>query len=260
MGFGSETKAELRRTNQSIPIQALINESSRTHSMFVEHRHLYRSLVFGLYIALFGSIPLLRRIHIIETLSILDRIVLFVLGSGLIIWILWSIETKPTIAAKFNGTICENEILTNKPQELMAKVIGVFGEKVLLSFDEQFDDFIEFFRFKKMSFGGWEPGKINYLAIDFRFVIEYYDPSVLYLHALSTKNTAIRMLSRQGFILQSSPNLMMDWTYLKKGFLNVYVCFKKRGFIKKVVIINCPEEEVEERFTRYVKNDSKFVE
>ena len=251
----AEEKADFFRTNQSAPISFLIDESARSHNIFIEHGHLYRRLLIGLYIMLFGLIPLIRKIHIIESLSLLDRIVVFILISGVGIWMLWRIETEPTVASKFNGTICENELLTNTPQELMSKVIGAFGESVLLSFDEKHGDFIEFYRFKRMSFGGWEKGKINYLTISFKFKLEYYDPSVLYLHALSTRNTAVRLLSRQGFILQNKERSITEWTCFKKGCLYVYVFYKKNGFIKQVVIINCSDDEIDERVTKYVKND-----
>ena len=98
------------------------------------------------------------------------------------------------------------------------------------------------------------------MTIDFRFIIEYYDPSVFYLHAFSTRNTAVRMLSRQGFILQKESNPVQEYTYLKKGRLNVYIWYKRKRFIKKIVVINCSEGEIKDAFSRFVGEGFQNVE
>ena len=44
--------------------------------IFIRHQLLYRNLVIGIYVMMIGLIPLLRRIHIVENLSLMDRIII----------------------------------------------------------------------------------------------------------------------------------------------------------------------------------------
>ena len=244
---------EKRRINIGSNEIYIQNVNGRFTHFFAEHKYIYRNFVFLFYILLIGSIPLFRRLRIVEYLDLMDRVILFFLITAIILGLLWKIETDPRIASKCNGTILEIDIVNDSPKQLMAKIVGVFGDKVLLSNTSK-QGFNDFYQFERMSFGGWEENRINYLKIDFQHILEYYDPSVLFLHNLSTRNTAIRLLSRQGFILQDK-DYNSQYTYLKKGNLNVFLLMKANGFLRRVVILNCTDKETRIQYERYVKYD-----
>ena len=229
----------------------LISAFAKNSSFFAKHEFLYRNFVVAIYLTIIGLIPVLRRIHIIKMLSLSDRIIIFGVACFIILIALWNIETDPEVASRVYATITENELLHDTPQELMATIIGSFGEKHFISRSKD-ELFREFYRFERLSFGGWDKNKINYLSIDFKFQITFYDPTALYIHFFSTRNTAIRMLSLQGFILQEDTIFLSKYVCLKKGKLIVFLKLRRNMFVERIVILNCQDYELKDRIERFI--------
>lgn len=157
-------------------------------------------------------------------------------------WIWNQIETRPNIAAMCFGTLKESE-LNEAPSAVFSKVASVFGKKAFIS-NECPEGFKSYYKLKRLEFGSWDGERVNYLKIQFKRGFEYYDPSVLYLHSLSTGGQAVKMLLRQGFIISDPPECMSPATeYLKKGNMHVCLYHKKRS-LSGAIIYNCSDEEL----------------
>lgn len=163
-------------------------------------------------------------------------------------WFLNAIETRPQFAASCFGTLTEEE-LHQPPEAIFRSLTGVFGKKIYLS-SEKPTGFTSYFRLKRVEFGSWDGKKTNYLKIRFLLAPEWYDPSVLYLHALSMGGQAVKMLSRQGFVLQLTPT-DMDPTvdYLTKGTLHVFLSYRKNR-LYQAEIYNCTDDELRKRIRK----------
>lgn len=168
--------------------------------------------------------------------------VLILLGK----WVLYEIETRPSIAAKCFGTVKEDE-LCEHPDVVYSRVVGAFGKDVLIA-REQTDLFKCLYRLKRFSFGTWDGKRVNYLKILFRRKVEWYDPSVFYLHSLSKGNQALKMLTRQGFVLQSPPNFFdCHVDYLTKNQIHVFLFYKKKR-LEHMEVFQCNGEELKEKY------------
>lgn len=186
--------------------------------------------------------PLFHLVFPVLPFSLLPRIVYFLwllLGA---LWIWNRIETHPQFAAMCFGTIKEDEFNLT-PTQLFSRISGVFGKKILLS-TEKPDGFESFYKLKKMEFGSWDGKKTNYLKIVFKRSLEYYDPSVLYLHSLSRGGQALKMLARQGFVVQTTPDFVDPKVdYLIKNNVHVFVYYRKNK-IDYVTVYNCNSNEL----------------
>lgn len=209
------------------------------------NKHRIRSLALFIPYLMGLFLPLFLFVVDIQFGFIL-RIVYFCWILGGALWIWNQIETKPNIAALCYGTIKEEEI-NDSPSALFSKVISVFGKKSYIS-NECPEDFLSFYNFKRFVFGTWDGKRTNYLNIKFKQSFEYYDPSVLYLHSLSRGNQAIKMLSRQGFVLKELPAFMSEGSeYLRKEELHVVLKYKKKK-LTEVSIYNCSMSDFEKFF------------
>lgn len=157
-------------------------------------------------------------------------------------WIWNQIETRPQFAALCFGTLKESDI-DDDPASVFSKVASVFGNKMFIS-NECPDGFVSYYKLKRLEFGSWDGVKVNYLKIQFKIGFEYYDPSVFYLHSLSRGGQAIKMLTRQGFIIGTPPACMPVTTeYLRKG--NIHICLHHKGkALGGAMIYNCSDEEL----------------
>lgn len=161
-------------------------------------------------------------------------------------WIWDQIETRPGIAAMCFGTLREEE-LEQEPARVFSRVASVFGKKVFIS-NECPKGFLSYYKLRRLEFGSWDGKRTNYLKIRFKRSFEYYDPSVLYLHSLSRGGQAVKMLTRQGFVIgQPLPCMSPAEEYLRKG--NLHVClYHKKNRLCGAVIYNGTQREVEEHY------------
>lgn len=164
----------------------------------------------------------------------------WILAGAFYIWNL--IETRPRIAAMCFGTLKESD-LCGTPDEVFSKVASVFGKKAFLS-NACPDGFVSYYRLKRLEFGSWDGKRVNYLKIAFRRAAEYYDPSVFYLHSLSRGGRAVKMLTRQGFVISTPPSCMPPTAdYLKKGDLHICLYHKKKQLCGAIVY-QCTDSEL----------------
>lgn len=163
-------------------------------------------------------------------------------------WFCNAIETQPQVAASCFGTISEAD-LQQPPDVIFRQVTGVFGKGIYKS-SEKPEGFTSYYHLERLEFGSWDHRKTNYLKIQFRRSFKWYDPSVLYLHSLSRGGQAVKMLSRQGFLLQLMPE-DFDPTvdYLSKGTLHVFLSYHKKR-LAQAEIYNCSPEELRERIRK----------
>lgn len=209
-------------------------------------KHSFRAILL-LLVYFSGLIyPLLHLAFPVLPFSFVIRLLYFlwiVLGA---LWIWNRIETNPQFAALCFGTIKEEE-LNLYPTQLFSRISGVFGKKILISTQKP-NGFDSFYKLKRLEFGSWDGKKTNYLCINFKKSFEYYDPSVLYLHSLSRGGQALKMLARQGFIVQSTPTFADPKAdYLFKSSLHVFIYYRKNK-IDHVIIYNCSSEEIKLHF------------
>ena len=161
-------------------------------------------------------------------------------------WIWDQIETRPRIAAMCFGTLGEAE-LNQSPAQVFSKVASVFGKKIFVS-NECPQGFVSYYKLRRLEFGSWDGEKTNYLKIRFRRSVEYYDPSVLYLHSLSRGGQAVKMLTRQGFVIEQPLSCMSPAAeYLRRGQLHICL-YHKRNRLCGAVIYNGTQREVVEHY------------
>lgn len=176
-----------------------------------------------------------------QAFTLFWRIVYFI---GLILLfrgMVYEITTRPAIARACFGTITEEDLLET-PDVLFSRVSGVFGKGLLISCKAE-KPFTKLYRLRRLIFGTWDDKCINYLRIHFKRTPELYDPSVFYLNVQSRGSAAVKMLTRQGFILQTVPDVTTAGDYLTKGNLHVFLFYKKRK-LDSVEIFQCPQQKL----------------
>ena len=222
----------------------LLSSCNRQKKMTQKHSF-SKALLFLVYIAGL-TYPLSCLIIPMLSFSLIPRIIYFMwilLGA---FWLWNCIETRPQFAAMCFGTIKEEE-LNLAPVQLYSRVIGVFGKKIFIS-TEKPDGFVSYFNLKRLQFGSWDGKKTNYLKILFRKSLEYYDPSVLYLHSLSRGGQAIKMLVRQGFVIQTTPDFVDSKVdYVSKNTLHVFLYYQKNK-LDRLIIYNCSSGELKNHY------------
>lgn len=99
-----------------------------------------------------------------------------------------------------------------------------------------------------MAFGTWDGERTNYVKIYFRRKFEWYDPSIFYLHTLSKGSDAVKMLIRQGFLLQTTPAFIdLDADYLVKERFHIFLFYRKNR-LDYMNIFQCSSEELKEKY------------
>lgn len=158
------------------------------------------------------------------------------------LWIWNRIETSPEIAALCFGTLEESD-LKRPPAEVFSKVASVFGKKAFIS-NNCPEGFVSYYKLKRLEFGSWDGEKTNYLRVQFKRSFEYYDPSIFHLHSLSKGGQAIKMLTKQGFIIASPPPYMSpEEEYLRRGDVHINLRYKGRT-LKEAVVYLCSDDEL----------------
>lgn len=202
----------------------------------------FRIILVGVVYALGLLLPLV--LFLLKTEFFLwMRIVYFLWILGGAYWIWNRIETHPEFAALCFGTLTVED-LDNTVESVFSKITSVFGKKAFVSSEcpHGFDCYCSF---KRLEFGSWDGTKLNYLKIEFKRSIEWYDPSVLYLHSLSRGGQAVKMLTRQGFVLRSNPKGVSPRAdFLSNGSMHVLLYYKGKS-LSMAEIYNCETEEME---------------
>ena len=207
----------------------------------------FRIILVGAVYALGLLLPLALFLLKIE-FSLWLRIIYFLWILCGAYWIWNRIETRPEFAALCFGTLTAED-LSDTAESVFSRITSVFGKKAFIS-NECPKGFESYYKFKRLQFGSWEGKKLNYLKIEFKRSLEWYDPSVLYLHSLSRGGQAVKMLTRQGFVLKTNPKFISPKAdFLSNGNMHVLLYYKGKSLSVAEIYI-CNEEEMEKRITQ----------
>ena len=214
----------------------------------IEKHSLRAILIIAIYI-IGAFYPLFHLLLPVLPFSLLPRILYFLWLLAGAFWIWNKIETSPRFAAMCFGTIKEEE-LNLEPNQLYSRIIGAFGKKALISVQKT-DEFETYYKLKRLEFGSWDGKKTNYLKIEFKRNLEYYDPSVLYLHSLSRGGQGVKMLTHQGFVVQTTPDFVPKTVdYLTKNSIHIFLFYNKHK-LHRAIVFNCKAEEIKEWYQRH---------
>lgn len=222
--------------------------SQKTNTTYTkQHRSIRLILIFGLYfIGVLYPIITIFLLH--KPFGLVARILYFLwilLGA---FWILNRIETDPQFASMCFGTLSEDD-LNLLPAQVYSKVSSAFGKNILISTEPR-EGFLSYYRLKRLEFGTFNNKKTNYLKIQFKRALEWYDPSVFYLHSLSKGGQAVKMLTKQGFILQTTPvDLSPSIDYLVKKDFHVFLYYHKNRLVQ-AIIYNCSDEDLRKNYIK----------
>lgn len=187
-------------------------------------------------------LPLIIRFFIKKPFGLFWRIIYFGIIVIIVKFILYSIETRPEMAEMCFGTLSEDD-LQNTPEVVFSRIVSTFGKNIFIRKIEK-TPFSELYILKRLVFGTWDGKRTNYLSLKFERKLEWYDPSVLHLHARSKNGEAVKMLTRQGFILQSTPDFFdSNVDYLEKGLFHVFLFYNGRR-LSRIEIFQCDSEEL----------------
>ncbi len=207
-----------------------------------KRKHSLRVILFATLYILGLLSPLLITLVLKQPFVLWQRLLYALWLIGGAIWFCNEIETRPQVAASCFGTITEAD-LQQHPNVIFQQVTGAFGKGIYIS-NKKPEGFSSYYILERLEFGSWDGKKTNYLKIQFRRCLKWYDPSVLYLHSLSRGGQAVKMLSRQGFLFQLMPDdLSPDIDYLSKGDLHVFLSYNKKR-LWQAEIYNCSDEEL----------------
>jgi len=202
-------------------------------------------LLIGLYSVGLIS-PLITSLALHLPFPLWARILYFIwvlLGA---FWLWNQIETRPNFAAMCFGTLSEED-MDLSPAQIFSRVTGAFSKDVLISTEKR-EGFQSYYKLKRLEFGSWDGKRTNYLKLYFKRSLEYYDPSIFYLHSLSRGGQAVKMLTRQGFVIQTTPEGVSPLVdYLIKDDLHVFLSYRKKR-LDNVVVYNCADADLKEHF------------
>lgn len=209
-------------------------------------KHSIRLITTSMIVLLILLLPAIVIYVFKQTFGLLWRSIYFVLLVVIAKITLYEIETRPAIASSCFGTLTEED-LKESPDVVYSRVTSAFGKNVFIS-KEQTEQFLCLYKMKRLIFGTWDGRRTNYLKIFFRRRWEWYDPSVFYLHSLSKGGEAVKMLTRQGFILQADPvSINAKAEYLVKSDFHIFLFYKKKK-LDYAVIYHCSDAEFEKKY------------
>lgn len=168
------------------------------------------------------------------------------------LWFCDAIETRPNVAKACFGTLTEKQ-LYDSPEMIYSYICNEFGRVPELP-GELPEGFHTYYRLRHIEFGSWGDHQMNFMRVRFIRCIEWYDPSVLYLHTLSKGGQAVKMLVRQGFILKRNPFAPSgEIDYLQKDNLHIFLSYERSRFWKikylsMAEIFNCTGAEMMEKW------------
>lgn len=206
-----------------------------------------------------ASLPVIVIFLLKEPFGFMWRIVYFGIILVIAKLILYSIETRPEIAGMCFGTLSEDD-LKNTPEVVFSRIVSAFGKSIFIRKIKKLP-FSELYILKRLVFGTWDGKLTNYLSLQFKRKAEWYDPSVLHLHALSKNGEAVKMLTRQGFVLQSTPDFLdSSIDYLEKDLFHVFLIYRGKR-LDRIEIFQCDAKELAimyDRICEVIKNEKIF--
>ncbi len=222
----------------------LVSETQRKKNKPIR-RKLRIFLLAGLY-GVGAVAPLFTRFVLHLPFPLWARILYFLWILAGAFWFWNQIETRPGFAAMCFGTLTEED-LDQPPAQVFGRVTSAFGKDVLISNGKR-EGFQSYYKLKRLEFGSWDGKKTNYLKLHFKRSFEYYDPSIFYLHSLSRGGQAVKMLARQGFVIQTAPEGVSPAVdYLIKGDLHVFLSYRgKRP--AGIIVYNCSDIDLKEHY------------
>lgn len=227
-------------------IAFLTSQPSIKQNSNFKQKHTIRIVILGSICVLTLLLPIIIIFLLKQPFGLLWRIIYFMLLLIIAKIVLYKIETDPKIAAACFSTLTEED-LKEIPDIVVGRVMGVFGKDIFLS-KKEIKPFTYLYQLKRLTLGTWDNRRTNYLKIIFRRKLEWYDPSVFYLHSLSKDGEAVKMLMRQGFILQSLPNFICEKAdYLIKNDFHIFLFYRKRR-LDYAVIYQCKDSELLEKY------------
>ena len=211
----------------------------------------YRPIRFILVASVVMLILLSPLIYIYSfnmSFGLVERILYFSFLVVFVKFILNEIETRPNIASLCYGTLTEED-LNLSADVVYSRISSAFGKEIFLSTGSN-DIFQTYYVLRRLAFGSWDNHKINYLRASFKNSLEWFDPSVFYLHESSKGSQPIQMLTRQGFILKSSPvPIPLGVDYLVKDNFHVFLLYNKNK-LDQAVIYQCPDDVFLQKFEK----------
>lgn len=211
-----------------------------------KQRHVARMLVIGGigFLGLLSPAVIVFFFH--KPFDLFWRIIYFIFIVIVAKRLLYMIETRPEIAAMCFGTLTEKD-LNNSPEVVFSHITSAFGNKAFVA-KKTVSPFVCLYILKRMTFGSWDGIHTNYLSIQFRRTLEWYDPSVFYLHALSKDGETVKMLTRQGFVLNPCPTFLNNnIEYLVKNRFHTFLHYKKKR-LDRIEIFQCNDDELIDKY------------
>lgn len=225
---------------------------------FRQKHYLRIAMLAGLTLVT-ASLPVIVIFLLKEPFGFMWRIVYFGIILVIAKLILYSIETRPEIAGMCFGTLSEDD-LKNTPEVVFSRIVSAFGKSIFIRKIKKLP-FSELYILKRLVFGTWDGKLTNYLSLQFKRKAEWYDPSVLHLHALSKNGEAVKMLTRQGFVLQSTPDFLdSSIDYLEKDLFHVFLIYRGKR-LDRIEIFQCDAKELAimyDRICEVIKNEKIF--
>lgn len=214
-----------------------------------QKRHKLRFILLASVFGLFLIYPLIEMYLFKGEFGLMERIVYFAILVCCAGGFINQIQTRPSLAAACVGTLTEED-LNNHPDQVFSRVASVFGKKILISRNTP-DGFETYYTLKRLEFGSWDGKRVNYLKLNFKRNLEWYDPSVFYLYPHSRGGQAVKMLTRQDFVLQTTPKeLPIEIDFLTKNDLKVFISYRSRR-IDQVVLYQCSNDDFKKYFDQY---------
>lgn len=216
------------------------NHTAKKDSSYLK-RHKLRFILLASVFGLFLIYPLIEVYLFKNQFGLVERIIYFMVLACCAGGFINQIQTRPSLASACVGTLTEED-LNNHPDQVFSRVASVFGKKILISRDTP-DDFESYYKLKRLEFGSWDGIRVNYLKLKFKRNLEWYDPSVFYLYPHSRGGQAVKMLTRQNFVLQTTPRtLPIDIDFLTKNELKVFISYRGRN-IDQIVLYQCNNDD-----------------
>lgn len=220
--------------------------SSPCYKIIFKEKHIVRMLLLGSLIVFSLILPWIIMYVFHMCFGLLWRIIYFAIILILMAIVLNLIETKPEVARRCFSSLTEED-LRKHPDIVYNKLISDFGKNIFVS-KEKYEPFLSLYVLKKLAFGTWDGERTNYVKIYFRRKFEWYDPSIFYLHTLSKGSDAVKMLIRQGFLLQTTPAFIdLDADYLVKERFHIFLFYRKNR-LDYMNIFQCSSEELKEKY------------
>ncbi len=218
-----------------------------------KQKHLIRTLMMTGLILLTFCFPLFVTFVFEQSFNLFWRILYFCMLVALARLAIYEIKTRPEIASACFGSLVEKD-LNMPPDVVFSRITSAFGKNILISQTEA-PPFISLYTLKRLILGTWDGKKTNYTRVIFRRKLEWYTPSIFHLYTPSTEKEALKMLTRQGFILHPTPAFSdSNSDYLVKGDFHIFLHYKKSK-VDYVEVYLCTYPEL----TKYYKNICEVI-